>query len=80
MTHEDLIEVGFKLFGVEEDDPYYKLIYEPPFNFNISDLAGQLTDDVFELYGNNEKYYKKEELQKVILILGKKIRKEKLRV
>jgi len=70
MTQNDLIEIGFKLCGVEDDDPYYKLTYRPPFNFCISSLSGVLEEGSFWLYGNDKRYSDKNELKEVINILG----------
>lgn len=75
MKHQDLIEIGFRLYGVEEDDPYYKLTYDTPFNFNISSISGVLEGDVFWLYGNNKRYSDKTELKDVVNVLGNKIYK-----
>lgn len=73
MTHEDLIEIGFKLYGVEEYDPYYKLVYKPPFKFNTTYLAGSLSNGVFLLYDNDIGYSDKSQLNKVVKILGNEI-------
>lgn len=73
MTHEDLLEIGFRLRGVDEDDPYYRLVFMPPFNFNIHSLAGVLEDDVFWLWGNDSYYTDKDELQEIVNVLGGEI-------
>lgn len=75
MTHEDLLEIGFELCGIEENDPYYKIVFSPPFNFEVYYLSGQLNDGLFELYANNKFYSNKNELKKVIDIVGSEIRK-----
>jgi hypothetical protein len=73
MTHDDLIDLGFKLYGVEEDDPFYKIIFKYPFKFGIQSLSGALEDDHFWLYGNDVKYSDKNELKKVIDVVGSEI-------
>jgi hypothetical protein len=79
MKHKDLIEIGFRLCGVEENDPYYKLTYRPPFNFNISSLSGVLSlsgvsdEGLFWLYGNDKRYSDKNELKEMIKILGNEV-------
>lgn len=73
MTHEDLLEIGFRLFGVEENDPYYKITFRSPFKFNISHLSGVLDDGCFWLYGNNVRYTDKNELKKIIDIVGSEV-------
>jgi len=73
MTHEDLLELGFKLRGVEENDPYYIMVFSFPFKFGISNLAGVLDNGQFWLYGNNIRYTDKNELKKIIDIVGSEI-------
>jgi len=73
MTHEDLLEIGFKLYGVEENDPYYKIIFRSPFKFNISHLSGVLDDGRFWLYENNVRYTEKNKLKKILDIVGGEI-------
>lgn len=73
MKHEDLIDIGFKLYGVEESDPFYQLYFKPPFIFGVVNLSGVLFDDYFLLYQNSVKYYDKNELIKVVNIVGNEI-------
>jgi hypothetical protein len=68
MTHQDLIDLGFKLCGVEEQDPYYSITFFPPFKFNTISLVGNLDNGIFHLYDNNEDYEDIEELKQVINI------------
>lgn len=70
MTHEDLLEIGFKLYGVEENDPFYKITFRSPFKFDISHLSGVLDEGRFWLYGNDVRYTDKTELKKIIEIVG----------
>jgi hypothetical protein len=70
MTHEDLLEIGFKLYGVEENDPYYRITFRSPFKFNISHLSGVLDEGLFWLYGNDVRYTNKDELKKIIDMVG----------
>ena len=73
MEHEDLIELGFRLCGVEENDPFYKLVFRPPFKFNISSLNGVIDEGSFWLYGNDIKYTDKIILKNLIEVLGNEI-------
>jgi hypothetical protein len=73
MKHSDLIELGFILRGIEEEDPYYNLMFTYPFNFNIQSLSGVLNEEVFWLYGNDTKYTDKDELKKLIDVVGNEI-------
>lgn len=73
MTHEDLLEIGFKLYGVEENDPYYNIQFKRPFKFRISDLSGVLEEGSFWLYGNDTRYTDKNELKKIIDIVGSEV-------
>ena len=73
MTHEDLLEIGFKLYGVEEDDPYYRITFRIPLKFGISYLSGVLDEGCFWLYGNDVRYTDKNELKKIIDIVGSEV-------
>lgn len=73
MTHEDLLEVGFKLYGTEENDPFYRITFRSPFKFGISSLSGVLDDGRFWLYGNDARYTDKVELKKIIDIVGSEV-------
>lgn len=44
ITEKDLFRVGFKRFGDEENDPYYKVILEPKV-FRLHDLSGMFKED-----------------------------------
>jgi len=70
MNHEDLVELGFKLLGEEENDPFYLVRFNPPFNFGVTYLSGVLENGVFWLWSNDVKYTDKEELKKVIDVVG----------
>lgn len=73
MKHKDLIELGFRLYGVEENDPYYKLIYRQPFKFGINSLSGVLDNGRFWLYENDIRYANKIELKTILGIVGGEI-------
>jgi hypothetical protein len=74
MKHEDLLEIGFNVFGEDESDPFYKIVFRPPFNFGITDLSGVLEGETFQLWANNKTYTNKEELKQVIDIIGSEIK------
>jgi len=68
MKHETLVELGFKLYGVEENDPYYTMIFKNPIKFGVYSIDGSITKEGFLLY-QNCKVYKdedKQELKKII--------------
>lgn len=71
ITHEQLINLGFELYD-SEDDPYYKLIFTPPFNFGVQELSGYLEDGVFDLFGYNGEYISYNDLKNLINIFSKK--------
>lgn len=73
MTHEELINLGFKLYGVEENDPFYRVTFKAPFKFNISHLSGVLNDGEFLLYDNHTKYTISSELENVIKVVGSEL-------
>lgn len=73
MTHEDLIEIGFKLYGVEEKDSYYQITFRTPFKFGITGISGALTNSIFWLWANETRYSDKDELEKVIKFAGNEI-------
>lgn len=74
MTHQDLLDIGFRVHGESEDDPYYMIVFKPPFKFDIRTLSGSLEDGVFLLYANDTKYISMEELKKIIDLLSSGIR------
>lgn len=75
MTHADLIAIGFWLHGVEENDPFYRLTFEPPGVFGFTGLSGQLNDHVFDLHGNEKSYTDPAELLHLITVLGARVRR-----
>jgi hypothetical protein len=75
IKHEELIKFGFELLGVEEDDPFYRLTFNPPFNFGIAYISGSLKEGVFTLYGNRKDYNHMEDLKNVVYTIGSKIRR-----
>lgn len=70
MTQEDLFELGFILYGVQEDYPYYRIVFRDPYKFGITFLSGTLDKDIFLLYANNVQYTDKNELKKVFDVVG----------
>ena len=70
MKHEDLLELGFRLYGVEENDTYYSIFFKYPLKFDVSSLVGILENDCFLLYDNNTIYSDINELKKVIEVVG----------
>lgn len=73
MTHEELLNLGFKLYGVEENDPFYRVTFKAPFKFNITHLSGVLNDGEFLLYDNYTKYTVSSELENVIKVVGSEL-------
>lgn len=72
MTHQELLELGFEIYGEHENDPFYKIVFLPPLKFNVDSLSGYLNENVFHLYGNSTKYTKKHDLKKIIDAVGSK--------
>lgn len=71
MTNADLRELGFGLYGLEEDDPFYRIVFTTR-KFGIDSLSGNLDRETgkFWLFGNGEKYTDKNELKKVLDVVG----------
>ena len=65
----ELFEIGFRRFGDEENDPYYKVILDRSV-FGLSDLAGNLDQNGnFEIYSmHNRKFNKILEIKQIIEI------------
>lgn len=76
ITEKKILDLGFKLYGVEENDPYYKIMFRSPFKFGISSLSGVLQDGEFWLYGNDVRYTQISELKKIIDVVGSEIYKQ----
>lgn len=70
MKKKELLDVGFRIYGIEENDIFYKITFKPPFKFNISSLSGNFNNDEFYLYENNTRYNNINDLIKVIDIVG----------
>lgn len=53
VTHEALISRGFKRYGDDEDDPYYRLTISPDYHSIVKTYySGAFqSDGYFELYG-----------------------------
>lgn len=75
IRHQDLLDIGFVLRGVEEDDPFYQITFKHPFKFDISSLSGVLEEGVFWLYANNTRYSDITSLKKVIDVVGSEVYK-----
>lgn len=63
----ELFEIGFRRFGDEENDPYYKVILDSSV-FGLSDLAGNLDQDgnfqIYSMYNRN--FNKISEIKQII--------------
>ena len=70
IRHVDLINIGFNVRGIEENDPYYQIVFKPPFKFGVANLSGNLNDGIFELYGNQTKYTNIDDLTKILTAIG----------
>ena len=70
IQHIDLINMGFNVRGIEENDPYYQIVFKPPFEFGIATLSGNLSGGIFELYGNQTKYSNIDDLKIIITAIG----------
>lgn len=72
MTEKDLLDIGFELFGVHDDDPYWEMQLQSPFKFNVTKLIGQLKQNTFELYNNGVHYFNKDQLESTVKIFSPK--------
>lgn len=70
ITTQELEEVGFIEYGIEENDPYFQITFMPPTKFNISNLAGQLQEGVFWCFGNDTYYENISEIKKLVDIVS----------
>ena len=71
ITEKELLEIGFKRLGGNEDDPFYKITFKPPFKFNVISISGNFTESgAFKLYANNTEYIHIENLKIVINVFG----------
>lgn len=76
ITEKKILDLGFKLYGVEENDPYYKITFKPPFKFGITSLSGILEDGKFWLYADDIRYTQMSELKKTIEVVGGEVYRE----
>jgi hypothetical protein len=74
ITKEELLKIGFDYLDYD-DDPFYRIIFKPPFMFNTQTLSGYLKNGTFHLYGNDKYYNDINELEKVINIFKNKNKK-----
>lgn len=57
ITEKELFGQGWKRFGDEENDPYYKVILEPKV-FGLHNLSGNFTEDGnFEIYSIHNRVF-----------------------
>ena len=78
ITKEELISIGFKIKGEQENDPFYQVNFEQPFSLQISRMSGQLYDNgEFEIYGMREKYSNIEKIKELFQVLNVKLRKQR---
>ena len=57
ITEKELFGQGWKRFGDEENDPYYKVILEPKV-FGLYDLSGNFTEDGnFKIYSIHNRVF-----------------------
>lgn len=68
ITHKELLVIGFRLMGVEEDDPYYKIIFRNR-PFGLFELNGNFREDSFRLYGQPDIPYTDIEQLKLLLLM-----------
>lgn len=69
ITEKELFDQGWRRYGDEDNDPYYRLILEPKV-FGLSDLNGNLNQNgIFTIYSmNNRKFSKISEIENIIKI------------
>lgn len=69
ITEKELFDQGWRRYGDDDNDPYYKLLLEPKV-FSLHSLSGILNSNgVFTIYNMNlRKFYKISELEDVMKV------------
>lgn len=69
ITEQELFEIGFRRYGDEENDPYYKCVLKGDV-FGIHFLSGNLNSNgIFEIYSmHNRKFSKISEIDDIFRI------------
>ena len=69
ITEEELFEIGFRRYGDDEDDPFYKIVLKGDV-FGIPHLSGNLDNNgLFEIYSmHNRQFSEMSELNDVMKI------------
>jgi len=55
ITEQQILDLGFRIFGIEEEDPYYKIVFENNI-LGKHDLSGNFNENGFEIYSMNKTY------------------------
>lgn len=78
ITKEELISIGFKIKGEEDNDPFFQVTFEQPFPLGISYISGQLyPNGEFEMYGMANNYTDIEKIKELFKVLNVKVRKKR---
>jgi len=76
ITEQEVLDLGFRIFGIENNDPYYKLILKPGGNFGIGDLSGNFNDKGFEIFSMNKIFTDINELKILFMVCDFEINRE----
>ena len=76
IREQEILDLGFRIFGIEEDDPYYKLILKPGGNFGKIDLSGNFNNKGFQIYSMNKTFTDIDELKLLFMVCEFEINRE----
>jgi hypothetical protein len=67
IKEQEILDFGFRIFGIEEDDPYYKLVLKNRF-MGRDDIVGNFNENGFEIYSMNKIFSDINELKILFLV------------
>ena len=67
IKEQEILDLGFRIFGIEEDDPYYKLVLKNRF-MGRDEIVGNLDENGFEIYSMNKTFTDINELKILFLV------------
>jgi len=76
ITEQDVLNLGFRIFGLEEDDPYYKVLFLSRV-LGKGELVGNFNKEgEFEIYSMNKNFSDIDEIVILFIVCGFKIDSE----
>jgi len=70
ITEQEILDLGFRIFGLEDEDPYYKIIFKNT-NLGTQILSGMFNDNnEFELYSMTRSFNDINELKLLFMVCG----------